>query len=185
MRTTATFLQRSRHNVYYFRMVVPVALRPHINKTEIKRSLRTSDKKIALRISRLMSVYLEILFYKMNEENEEAAMMGFTLKNTVRQITGHEQCIELTIDPDNIEAELKALQKAGMDDPKTLLAHFNTAVSTLKESHTPQQNTVKTIPISMLVEDYCKDKIESRAWTPQTEKSMRESYELLLGFTPI
>lgn len=54
-RSNAPYLYRSRHGLFYFRIVVPEAIRPIIGKREIRRSLRTTSKREAvIRSSGLM-----------------------------------------------------------------------------------------------------------------------------------
>ena len=57
-------LTRDRCGVYYFRLVVPVALRSAIGKTEYRRSLRTKDSAIARQRALVMSVAVEALMSK-------------------------------------------------------------------------------------------------------------------------
>lgn len=54
-------LIRDRCGVYYFRLVVPVALRETVGKTEYRRSLRTKDAVIARQRALVLSVAVEAL----------------------------------------------------------------------------------------------------------------------------
>ena len=60
----ASYLQLSRHNVYYFRIAIPIALRAHFprHQREIKQSLRTCDRAIAFPRARLLHVKIDHLF---------------------------------------------------------------------------------------------------------------------------
>lgn len=66
-----------RADRYYFRIVIPEALRPYWPGREIKHSLSTSDRARAVRASRALSVYLEGLF-------EAVAMGGLTNREAKR-----------------------------------------------------------------------------------------------------
>jgi integrase len=52
-------LIRDRCGVYYFRLIVPVSLRPSVGKTEFRRSLRTKDSSIARQRALALSVAVE------------------------------------------------------------------------------------------------------------------------------
>lgn len=60
----ASYLQLSRHHVYYFRIAIPVALRAHFpgHRREIKQSLRTCDRAIAFARARRLHVKIDTLF---------------------------------------------------------------------------------------------------------------------------
>lgn len=45
---SSPYLLKSRHGIYYFRLVIPVPLRVAIGKTELRRSLKTRSKREAL-----------------------------------------------------------------------------------------------------------------------------------------
>ena len=45
---SSPYLLKSRHGIYYFRLVIPVSLRVAIGKTELRRSLKTRSKREAL-----------------------------------------------------------------------------------------------------------------------------------------
>lgn len=52
-------LIRDRCGVYYFRLIVPLALRESVGKTEFRRSLRTKDSAIARQRALALSVAVE------------------------------------------------------------------------------------------------------------------------------
>ena len=62
MNPLAPYLTRSSHNIFYFRRIVPTDLRSTIHKSEIKKSLKTYDPKVALRIGQLYCLYIDSLF---------------------------------------------------------------------------------------------------------------------------
>lgn len=67
----ASYLQISRHRVYYFRIVIPVALRVHFPSTqrEIKKSLHTCDRAIAFARARLLHVKIDALFLQLQRDS--------------------------------------------------------------------------------------------------------------------
>ncbi|WP_425431935.1 DUF6538 domain-containing protein [Halomonas saccharevitans] len=48
MPSNPPYLIRSRHGIYYFRLVIPPSQRSSIGKTEFRRSLRTRSKREAV-----------------------------------------------------------------------------------------------------------------------------------------
>lgn len=71
----ARYLCRNRHGTYYFRSVIPIALRKYFkNKRELRVSLKTDSKKVALPISRRYRV-------RFDEIVRRLASMTKTLNN--------------------------------------------------------------------------------------------------------
>ena len=58
-------LIRDRCGVFYFRLIVPLALRQSVGKTEFRRSLRTKDSAIARQRALALSVAVET---RMNDD---------------------------------------------------------------------------------------------------------------------
>ena len=63
MKSSPTYLTLNRHGTFYFRIVIPVALRSQVNgKREIRRSLKTDSRRLALKLARQHAVRLESVF---------------------------------------------------------------------------------------------------------------------------
>ena len=76
-----TYVYRSRHGIYFFRIVVPLALRNALSgQREIKRSLRTRDKRQALVQARALELDLYPVFAK------AVAMSKFNNPPTVQDV---------------------------------------------------------------------------------------------------
>lgn len=72
----ASHLKISRHGVYYFRVVIPVSLRPKFGgRCEIKKSLNTREPRVAKRFAYNLSSYVLALF------DEAKRMAGYNPKN--------------------------------------------------------------------------------------------------------
>lgn len=84
-----TYIQRSRHGIFFFRMVVPKALRETFDgQTEVKRSLHTRNLREAMRVARPLGIQLYELFARL-----EAGMS--TPKPTVADILAKAKAGEL------------------------------------------------------------------------------------------
>ena len=69
-----SYLQANSYGIYYFRAVFPESIRLQIQKREFKRSLRTSDRRLAVKISRVFKsetdkIFNQILLKKMDWVN--------------------------------------------------------------------------------------------------------------------
>ncbi|WP_369112191.1 DUF6538 domain-containing protein [Methyloterricola oryzae] len=64
------FLAENRHGTFYFRAVVPKRLRHHFpsNKREVRRSLQTDSKRIAIVRARALRVRFDKLIYKLMKD---------------------------------------------------------------------------------------------------------------------
>lgn len=76
-------LIRDRCGVYYFRLIVPLALRPSVGKTEFRRSLRTKDSAIARQRALALSVAVET---RMNDDiGNFSHLFKPDAKNSIRE----------------------------------------------------------------------------------------------------
>lgn len=75
MRVPAYFFQ-SLESIYYFRMRVPTDLQPIFNRTELKKSLRTKSKTVALRRCRQYVAAAEQVFESLRLSHFKAELTG-------------------------------------------------------------------------------------------------------------
>ena len=69
-----TYIQRSRHGIFFFRMVVPKALRETFDgQTEVKRSLHTRNLREAMRVARPLGIQLFELFARLESGMSKSA----------------------------------------------------------------------------------------------------------------
>lgn len=54
-----SFLFQSRHGIFYFRYIFPHSLQRQLGRSEIRRSLYTRDKVMAIRYARRLATVLE------------------------------------------------------------------------------------------------------------------------------
>ena len=67
-------LYKSRHDVYYFRFLVPDWLRGAVGKTEIRKSLGTHDPREALRLASNLAAEVEGLVKTMSNHKSNPAI---------------------------------------------------------------------------------------------------------------
>ncbi len=133
--------------MFYFRIAVPRSQRDSIKKTEIRRSLRTKDRKVAAHRARTLATGL---------------------------ITVEQNGIKIVVDrPDNRDEELKVA--------KELLRE---AKASTHQKEPEQESKL----LSVIIEEYCQEKIKEGSWYPKTEAENRAIYTQFLeivGDVPI
>lgn len=68
------YMCKNRHGMFYARFIIPKHLRPHFNnKKEIRRSLRTDSRKLAVKRARVYRVEFESIVDKLMSKNEYSA----------------------------------------------------------------------------------------------------------------
>ena len=82
----SSHLYLSRHNVYYFRYVVPGGLRSLIGGSEIRRSLGTYDPKVALGQALKLSSEVKKVFTAMSGKSQGYVfdLQSLVLNSSVR-----------------------------------------------------------------------------------------------------
>ncbi len=68
------YMCKNRHGTYYARFIIPKHLRLHFNnKKEIRRSLQTDSRKLAIKRARVYRVEFESIVDKLMSKNEYSA----------------------------------------------------------------------------------------------------------------
>lgn len=124
MKSSPTYLTLNRHRTYYFRMVIPAALRQLVNgKREIRRSLKTDSQRLALKLARQHAVHFESIFdraLRMTEQNDyEPSLEDFDLyeelhsepKRTVAGAWSNTTCPPKKPEPLLTDAEIEEQQR--------------------------------------------------------------------------
>ena len=57
-----SYLHANKYGIYYFRSVFPLVIQSQLQKREFKRSLRTSDRRLAIRISRIFKIETDKIY---------------------------------------------------------------------------------------------------------------------------
>lgn len=57
-----SYLQTNQYGIYYFRAVFPKSIRLHLHQNEFKRSLKTSNRRLAIKISRVFKTRVDAVF---------------------------------------------------------------------------------------------------------------------------
>ena len=86
-----TYFFQSLESVYYFRMRVPTDLQPIFKRTELKKSLRTRNKTVALHRCRQYVAAAEQVFESLRLSHFKAELTGTTPTGQLVALTGLEQ----------------------------------------------------------------------------------------------
>ncbi len=131
---TPSYLLKNSFGIYHLRLAVPKHLRHTVGKREIKKTLRTGNRREALRKARRLATQYQDWFDQMadfddilnNPLNKQLEFESFTVKpDGTREAKG------VKLDPDNLEADTAALEK--------LLGGVNQQTTTGKSSITLQE----------------------------------------------
>jgi integrase len=72
--STSTYICQNRHGTYYARLVIPKPLQNQFNnKREVRRSLQTDSKRLAIRRARVYRVRFDILIDALMSEHDDTA----------------------------------------------------------------------------------------------------------------
>lgn len=169
MQSPSYIFRRPESDCYFFRWVVPVELR-HIlaGRKEIRRSLRTDDKRFALRLARRLAVTLErgklMLMANHGKENTPPSFY-LTLKLFERMADGAIRMEGLEMDPDKGEEERKHLDALlGAGKPPSV-----PSISSLGGGKS----------LSDLIAAYQEEKQRGGTWTDKTRREYGDTYSLV------
>ena len=152
-----TYLQK-RNSRFYFRIRIPDSLQSYFGCREIKKSLRTSDKKTAYKLA-------HALFVQVNDTLESMKERDPKLKSIAMDLTTERKII--TVDTGDPERDYQ--------DAKGLLEVIN--YTTNRNSPTP---VIARSTLSEIIEEYCSEKLREKAWTLKSEQENRAIFALLL-----
>ncbi|MBU0909167.1 MAG: hypothetical protein KKA54_12250 [Proteobacteria bacterium] len=226
-----SYIQTNQYGIYYFRIAIPQALQVQLGKKEIKRSLRTSNRRSAVQLAREWKVKADWLFSNLDRETMDIETWASRRKMLDDEYLYLTQIIDkalnekgpiyspnisndedldtcLTVEyglaprSERFPAMLKR-NRVELDNNHYLYKTFNEEYEGMcrkflrdiydyshnkMSAYIPPQSSVKlpvateesTISISVLVDEYCSEKLREGAWTPKTEQENKSIYALLV-----
>ena len=170
-----SFLQRDpQSGILSFRLRVPGYLQKQIGRTEIKRSLRTADKRLAIPVAMRLYVEVQELFHQI--ENGEPMQKPKRQKEQDLDFIGKVTFDELLL-PGGAKAKGVTIDTG--DDAKDIkLARelLGTVGATLKQT-TSFSDSAK---LAKIAKKYQCEKIAEGSWTEKTSAEYEALYELLI-----
>ena len=178
MEKFSSYLQLTPHGTYYFRIAIPQSLRLYFGKRELKKTLRTSDRKKAISIAMAMSIEANKLFkraYIMGGNNNDDK--NPTLYHAALLFT--KDGIKEEIDSDkDIDKEIEALNKL-REARKTDIEAFKKSLKS-KKNQTIIASEATSILLSKLIEMFVSHNKTKGNWTAKTEDDYQSTFTLLL-----
>lgn len=174
----ASHLYLSPWGVYHFRLVIPVALRPVLGKSEVKKTLKTSNRRCAILLAQELSVKVEKAFQEVrlkmiSLKRPEPIQLGtIILKGMTSKGT------DIVINRDSPEEEV--------DMARSLLGPFKGHPDALRELVKVAEEEV--VYLTALIDKYCADKAFEKAWVAETTEEFRGIFNRLveiLGDIPV
>lgn len=172
-------LQLRHRSVFYFRRAVPDDLRGVCQRREIKVSLRTGDRREAIRLGRLLTYKVDTVFSELRDamaKKKPIQGLGLGIKGARKNPDGSVSFDSIETDPAKPDEEAKAfeaivnaLQRSGADASGNGV--HDSATADAKES--------ASLRLSRLTAVYCDERLRANRWTPKTEQESRASFELL------
>jgi len=177
----ASHLYLSPYGVYYFRLVIPVALRPVLGKIEVKKTLQTSNLRQAILMAKELSIKVEKAFQGVRltmigiKKPEPIQLGTITFNRTTSNGVSVENVI---IEADSREEEVDmalALHDAFKGHPDA----FRELVKAAEE---------EVVYLTALIDKYCAEKAREKAWVAETTDEFRGIFNRLveiLGDIPV
>ncbi len=163
------YLRKTSLNIFHFRIGVPAELQSILGKSEIKRSLKTSDVTYATKLAQVYAHTVLELFTKLRRGEVLTKIPMITPYTELKFDTvstdaeGNVSVEGVELDPNNLEADVAALQ--------SILG---------AQGSTKPKVTAKLL--QDVVEDYCAEKKFSGTWKSKTESEYRASFSLMVQF---
>lgn len=186
----------NRFGIYQFRAVVPADLRPVINKREIWRSLKTTNKAEAQRAEKLVNFQVEQVFIRI----KELVSKKQTQSDVVVDILGdfgykQKRSNNLLNHSDNmgnfsdikhlfVDASAGVIKAEGVSvtspEDAALLESLVGLLSTGKAKAEGLDAASK--PLAVLLDSYIAEKLASKSWTEKTESETRAHFHTFFEF---
>ncbi len=149
---------------YYTRLTVPVDLRYYYNKTCLKRSLRTKNLQLA-------STIAAQVIYQYKREFDILRFMGRKPRKppTIGLIS-----VEL---PDGSKT---TIEQSSPEEELRQAKQILETVSPRLDPTSPSSPSPRPTPITEVVDQYCKERLQIGAWSPQTRLENQAAYTLFL-----
>jgi integrase len=172
------YLHVNRFGIFYFRMAMPIHLRVKFNKHEIRRSLRTRDKSEAIIGAQKLHLYFDHFF------KNEVEAMHHTSDNRLKMLRIGKIKVNSDgdLEVDGVEIDQ---QNTNEDAYQREMAFLNEMLASIQGRQQALPTRKKFVPdLSLVIEEYCQEKILEDSWLPKTESENRAIYDLLLKIIP-
>ena len=153
---------------YYFRLAIPTDLRHHFESRELKKSLKTAEKKVAIGRALQLAASAFYLF-------ERLRGMAKLPYSPVFTVNGFKQLPDGTIAFDNVQTDPHNPQDA---DDLIKLFKANSAVPPTPV--TPAAQTGQQVLTSEAIRQYIEEKVSTQSWTAKSTTEHHAAFLLLI-----
>ena len=174
-----SYLHLHDSGIYYFRIAVPRRLQPILKVREIRRTLKTSNYKLAIKLARTLAVFVESLFLSEIPSKQE---FFSSLKQGVRSLTRESTGIrEALVGSHNYRPDTQQNRAE-----KTVTLTTSVPVLPMSQEVNPGSQTqpVELQPYSMrlseLIEKYVQCQMDENSWQPKTKDENIAIFDILL-----
>lgn len=177
--TYRTYISKTRHNAYQFRIIIPSELRGHFNdQREIRRSLRTDSRYAAIIRARFLWVEFQKVFADMKSKKRTKARHEGLSTDLITTLDFFGREVKFDYDGD-VDKENKALQlhnaeliKLHRENPDLA---FISSVTTAPKS--PEQN-IQTARFKEVAKSFLAALQRERKLNVQTVNGYKASYDI-------
>ena len=174
----STYLMRTPHGVWYFRIAVPRRLRDTLNLREIKRSLGTDSYRQAEPMARLLAYRAHSLFIQVNthmHRSDTQTTMYLQIAKYLADMNGTVTIEGIDLDPTKPDEELRLLNGVLETVARSRPAkHANGRTGTAT-------NLQAGTSLKALVRAYCEERGRGGNWSPKTTHENQAIFDLMLN----
>ena len=166
---TPSFLKKSRHGIYYFRVRIPAPIRNLFATKEILRSLGTGNRQEALRCARVISVQVDEFFEEVRSKTmteRKYNRMDWIAGKMIRRPDGSIEMENVQVDSDN------------PNDTKSFLEAIDALGETQPVKSTIRPPPFATTPLETIIDAFCEEKKVEGSWRNNTENEYRTTFQL-------
>ena len=153
---------------YYFRLAIPTDLRHHFRKHELKKSLKTAEKKVAIG----RAIQLASGAFSLFERLRGMAKLPYS---PVFTVNGFKQLPDGTIAFDHVQTDPHNPQDA--DD---LIKFFKANSAVPPTPVTPAAQTGQQVLTSDAIRQYIEEKVSTQSWTAKSTTELHAAFLLFI-----
>ena len=153
---------------YYFRLAIPTDLRHHFRKRELKKPLKTAEKKVTIGRAIKLAAGAFSLFERLRDMAKFPYSPVFT-------VNGFKQLPDGTIAFDHVQTDPHNPQDA--DD---LIKFFKANSAVPPTPVTPAAQTGQQVLTSDAIRQYVEEKVSTQSWTAKTKSELQYAFQLLI-----
>jgi len=180
-----SYLYRSRHGIFYYRISPPIDLRSPHSLKEARISLRTPDRVLAVSVARHLTLRFEGLWKDLRQMEEKdpktLSPLMVLIKETKKRIRLQDKIQELERQQDEDRTQFDIALKNAKKDAVTAGFLRGLKVGAERAGVATSTAETKTSPLfSQVAADYTRYKLATKKWRPKTIEENKAIYDLFI-----